>query len=417
MCAVTHESDVLIIGCGIAGATAALRLAQAGYQVTLITRSYAPEETNTRYAQGGIVARGDEDTPELLVEDVLRAGAGLSTRDPDEIVSTDLKLYEGGGYTFAIAQVEVTDLLQLDEHLPALKRALADLRDRRGLHFAMLMVTDVVEGTSRLVTANAPLIMEGLPYVIQSDGTYLAAGVVSRKKQLLPVISKPHMKVLLSIPGINSILHKKITGKLTETFGGRFHEIVIGGAAFNPEAERFFRKIGFPFTVGYGMTECSPLITAYRLGEHKFQSCGHSIERGKVKVHDPQPGTGVGEVLKSRNPSIQVIAVEPDASPVLSGGVKGTHVIQGIGAGFVPQVLNTQIYDEIIRVTNDAALDTARRMAREEGLLVGISSGAATWAALQVVRRPENAGKLIVVIIPSFGERYLSTPLFAHLAE
>ena len=127
--------------------------------------------------------------------------------------------------------------------------------------------------------------------------------------------------------------------------------------------------------------------------------------------------TGVGEVLKSRNPSIQVIAVEPDASPVLSGGVKGTHVIQGIGAGFVPQVLNTQIYDEIIRVTNDAALDTARRMAREEGLLVGISSGAATWAALQVAHRPENAGKLIVVIIPSFGERYLSTPLFAHLAE
>ena len=127
--------------------------------------------------------------------------------------------------------------------------------------------------------------------------------------------------------------------------------------------------------------------------------------------------TGVGEVLKARNPSIKVIAVEPDASPVLSGGAKGSHVIQGIGAGFVPQVLNTQIYDEIIRVNNDDALVTARRMAQEEGLLVGISSGAATWAALQVARRPENAGKLIVVIIPSFGERYLSTPLFAHLTE
>ncbi len=127
--------------------------------------------------------------------------------------------------------------------------------------------------------------------------------------------------------------------------------------------------------------------------------------------------TGVGEVLKSRKPSFKVVAVEPDASPVLSGGTKGPHKIQGIGAGFVPEVLNTQIYDEIIRVTDEHAMETARRMAKEEGILVGISSGAATWAALQVARRPENAGKLIVVIIPSFGERYLSSALYAHLAD
>jgi cysteine synthase A len=127
--------------------------------------------------------------------------------------------------------------------------------------------------------------------------------------------------------------------------------------------------------------------------------------------------TGIGEVIKSRKPSFKAIAVEPDASAVLSGGTKGPHPIQGIGAGFVPEVLNTKIYDEIIRVKNEDAFQTARRMAREEGLLVGISSGAATWAALQVANRKENAGKLIVVIIPSFGERYLSTPLFADLAE
>ncbi len=127
--------------------------------------------------------------------------------------------------------------------------------------------------------------------------------------------------------------------------------------------------------------------------------------------------TGIGEVIKARKPSFQVVAVEPDASPVLSGGAKGPHPIQGIGAGFVPGVLNTQIYDEIIRVKSDDAFAIARRMASEEGLLVGISSGAATWAALQVAQRPENAGKLIVVIIPSFGERYLSTALFAHLAD
>jgi cysteine synthase A len=125
--------------------------------------------------------------------------------------------------------------------------------------------------------------------------------------------------------------------------------------------------------------------------------------------------TGVGEVLKARKPELQVVAVEPDASPVLSGGVKGPHPIQGIGAGFVPAILNTKIYDEVIRVKNDDALAIARRMATEEGLLVGISSGAATWAALEVAKRQENAGKLIVVIIPSFGERYLSTVLFSHL--
>lgn len=127
--------------------------------------------------------------------------------------------------------------------------------------------------------------------------------------------------------------------------------------------------------------------------------------------------TGVSEVIKARKPTFKSIAIEPDASPVLSGGVKGPHKIQGIGAGFVPAVLNTKIFDEVIRVTEENAFDIARRMAKEEGLLVGISSGAAVWAAIQVAMRPENTNKLIVVIIPSFGERYLSTALFANLAD
>jgi cysteine synthase A len=125
--------------------------------------------------------------------------------------------------------------------------------------------------------------------------------------------------------------------------------------------------------------------------------------------------TGVGEVLKARKPGVQVFAVEPDASPVLSGGAKGPHPIQGIGAGFVPAVLNTQVYDGVVRVKNDDAFAIARRLATEEGLLVGISSGAAVWAALEIARKPENKGKLTVVVIPSFGERYLSTALYQHL--
>ena len=127
--------------------------------------------------------------------------------------------------------------------------------------------------------------------------------------------------------------------------------------------------------------------------------------------------TGIGEVLKERKPEVRCVGVEPDSSPVLSGGGKGPHALQGIGAGFVPKVLNTKIYDEIVRVTNEDAFASARRIAREEGLLVGISSGAAIWAAEQVANRAESKGKLVVVIVPSNGERYLSTALFNDLAD
>lgn len=140
---------------------------------------------------------------------------------------------------------------------------------------------------------------------------------------------------------------------------------------------------------------------------------------GKVDIFVAGVGTGgtvsgVGAYLKSKNPDIKVVAVEPTGSPVLSKGVSGTHKIQGIGAGFVPETLNTKIYDEIITVENEDAFATGRKIARKEGALVGISSGAATWAGIQLAKRPENKGKTIVVLLPDTGERYLSTPMFTE---
>ena len=165
------------------------------------------------------------------------------------------------------------------------------------------------------------------------------------------------------------------------------------------------------------MNEANPAIHRRTTAEEIWRDTDGQVDIFIAGVGTGGTITGVGQVLKERKPGLQVIAVEPAASPVLSGGQKGPHPIQGIGAGFVPAILDTEVYDEVIGVQADDAMATARRAATEEGLLVGISSGAALWAAREVARRPENAGKLIVVIVPSFGERYLSTALFAGLAE
>ncbi|MFN9110556.1 MAG: cysteine synthase A [Bacteroidota bacterium] len=156
----------------------------------------------------------------------------------------------------------------------------------------------------------------------------------------------------------------------------------------------------------------NPEVHRRTTAEEIWRDTGGNIDIFVAGVGTGGTVTGVGEVLRGFNPNIKVVAVEPEASPVLSGGQPGPHKIQGIGAGFVPDVLNTGIYDEVIKVTNDDAFVTARRLAKEEGLMVGISSGAAAFAALQLAARPENAGKTIVFISASNGERYLSTALF-----
>ena len=164
------------------------------------------------------------------------------------------------------------------------------------------------------------------------------------------------------------------------------------------------------------MNEANPAIHRVTTAKEIWDDTDGQVDIFIAGVGTGGTITGVGQVLKERKPGVQVIAVEPADSPVLSGGQKGPHPLQGIGAGFVPAILDTNVYDEVIAVQSDDAMAMARRAATEEGLLIGISSGAALWAAREVAQRPENAGKLIVVIIPSFGERYLSTPLFAGLS-
>lgn len=219
-------------------------------------------------------------------------------------------------------------------------------------------------------------------------------------------------RVILTIPKTISIERRN----LLKTYGA---ELVLtegakGMSGAIAKAEELAKEIPNAFIPGQFDNPANPEIHRETTGPEIWEDTEGTVDILVSGVGTGGTLTGTGEYLKAKKPGVKVVAVEPDNSPVLSGGNPGPHQIQGIGAGFVPKVLNTSIYDEIVRVKNEDAFTASRELSRTEGLLVGISSGAALWAATEVAKRPENAGKVIVVILPDTGERYLSTPLFSE---
>lgn len=219
-------------------------------------------------------------------------------------------------------------------------------------------------------------------------------------------------KLILVMPETMSVERRL----LAQAYGAQL-ELTEGAKGMKGAIERakeLSEQIPNSFIPGQFDNPANPQVHRETTGPEIFQDTDGTVDFFVAGIGTGGTITGVGQYLKEKVSGVQVVAVEPADSPVLSKGVAGAHKIQGIGAGFVPQVLDTKVYDEILTVTNEDAFETGRLLGKNEGVLVGISSGAALWAAIQVARRPENKGKTIVVLLPDTGERYLSTPLFTE---
>jgi len=219
-------------------------------------------------------------------------------------------------------------------------------------------------------------------------------------------------RIILTMPETMSMerrnLLKAYGAELVLTEGSKGMSGAIG------KADELAKEIPHSFIPGQFINPASPEIHKRTTGPEIWEDTEGTVDFLVAGVGTGGTITGTGEFLKSKKPSLKVVAVEPDSSPVLSEGKSGSHMIQGIGAGFVPTVLNTKVYDEVIRVKDEDAFAVGKELSKTEGLLIGISSGAAVWAATELAKRPENIGKVIVVILPDSGERYLSTPMFSE---